>query len=352
MSFLQQLSIPPLFLPREKGRQQESVAIHRRLKTILSFDAPDFRFDVFEAGGIDIDQKWSKIGSFYLPESLKQAKVVVSLTIESLDSFLLVLLKDNITFVLFLDAKNGDFIAISELSSDVIPICADMDQNTRELHMGFSKGIFVSFTLRLTAPTGNRNNNAAASNQGGLFPPSKKTIQTISRKQSKMRQLLASSLGDTEKFTFHQITHSDVINVALFLSEQGSITCVDSTDHEVLWIVRRDSFVRHPVWLWMDKFGSDFCVLCLDPHDTLAEGETLEYWRPPIDYTSMQGGEFQRVQLPLTDTLVGLAMETLHPGLDLVVMCVTVNDHVQCFRSDDKLGGMTLATGKLVLHYP
>ena len=118
----------------------------------------------------------------------------------------------------------------------------------------------------------------------------KKVIQTISRKQSKMRQLL-SPLGDTEKFSFHQITHSDVVNVALILSEQGSICCVESTDHEVLWVVRRESFLRHPVWLWMDKFGTDFCVLCLDPEDpTNAEEETLEYWRPPIDHASMQGG--------------------------------------------------------------
>jgi hypothetical protein len=39
----------------------------------------------------------------------------------------------------------------------------------------------------------------------------------------------------------------------LILSEQGSISCVESTDHEVLWVVRRDSFIKHPVWLWMDK---------------------------------------------------------------------------------------------------
>lgn len=326
---MQQLSIPPLFLPMPHGRQQLSVAIHRRLKSVLSFDQPDCRFDVFQAGGIDVDAKWGKSGSFVLPQALKMAKVVVCLTLESLDSFLLVLLKGVSTYVVFLDAQTCDFMAMSELSSDLLPICADIDQAKRELHMGFTKGVLVSFSLRVAPPTKQLNAKQAA-----LLPPTaaKKVIQTISRKQTKIRALLAA-MGGGEKFTFHQITHSDVINVALVLSEQGSICCVESTDHEVLWVVRRESFLRHPVWLWMDKvrdmgdgaspvslrhltpprlvstvfvstvlfplmnrfvspheqFGTDFCVLCLDADDpTNAEEETLEYWRPPIDHASMQ----------------------------------------------------------------
>jgi len=252
-AFLQQLSIPPLFLPMPHGRQQVSVAIHRRLKSVLSFDQPDCRYDVFQAGGIDVDAKWGKNGSFYLPDTLKTAKVVVCLTLESLDAFLVVLLKDGSTYVVFLDAHTCDFMAMSELSSDLLPICADIDQAKRELHMGFTKGVLVSFSLRVAPPT-----KQLSAKQAALQPPSsgggaaKKVIQTISRKQTKIRSLLAS-IGGGDKFTFHQITHSDVINVALILSEQGSISCVESTDHEVLWVVRRDSFIKHPVWLWMDK---------------------------------------------------------------------------------------------------
>ena len=50
------------------------------------------------------------------------------------------------------------------------------------------------------------------------------------------------------------------------------------------------------------------------------------------------------MQLPLTDILVGLSMETLHPGLDPIIMTVTVNDHVQLFRCDEKQGSVSLAT--------
>lgn len=130
----------------------QSIAIHRRLGTVLYYSNHNHttNFEIFRRDGLDIECLWVKKGSWTLPikennennnemnnerknesnenNDRKVCRLISTIAIESMNAFLIVLLINNDTSVLFLDALNCSFISVSELSSQLLPVCADFDQ--------------------------------------------------------------------------------------------------------------------------------------------------------------------------------------------------------------------------------
>ena len=328
----------------------ESIAIHRALGSILFYSPTEGdggTFEIFRREGIEIEGNWVKTGSWDLPPNQDKCVIISAAGVETMGAFLVVLLINKEASVLFLDALNCMFISISELSSTVLPVCADIDQNRKELLLGFTRGVLVSFAIR------QQNNPNIASNIKKIKINencSHKIIQTLSRKQVKINQVLGSRFQN-EVFSISQIAHSDITGGVFILSEEGSICCLETSSLVCLFLINSNLFKYIPVFLWVDKYGSDFIVLCSKNGNSKKQTEIkkdeddvqlLEYWKIPINYDDAKKGLFNRLQLPVHGQLTALVIETIHPDLSTMIITVTNKNQIQLFLNNEKDGTITV----------
>ena len=144
--------------------------------------------------GIDVEGSWRNQGSWEIPQNKSRSIVVSSVAIETMGAFSVILLRDNETSVLFLDSLNCSFISLVDLSSVVQPLCAGIDQNRKELLIGFTCGVLLSFAVRLHFDP-----IVSDSSLTGMMKKNQKTVQIVCRKQIKIRQSLGLDL--LEPFT-------------------------------------------------------------------------------------------------------------------------------------------------------
>ena len=341
------------------------IAIHRRAESIL-FYSPTKNgggmFEVCRREGIDVEGSWRSQGSWEIPQNKSKSTVVSSVAIETMGVFSVILLRDDETSVLFLDSLNCSFISLSDLSSVVQPLCAGFDQNRKELLIGFTCGVLLSFAVRLhidlTLPD---------SNLTGMINKNQKTVQIVCRKQIKIRQSLG--LDSLEPFTPFQIATSDTVGAMYILSCEGSICCLETSTFKSLWILKRNLFKYTPISIWADHFGSDFVVLCSscndlkdcplntsyvadtnigtstgiknDHEDKKQTGkdneiQVLEYWRPPNNQETIYQGLFNRLEIPLSGKLVSLNIETIDTDFNTIIITVTNDNQIQLYQKNNK----------------
>ena len=351
---LRSLSITP------ESSHGVSIAIHRRLATILSYssnaDRDGGHFEVFHCQN---GSSWCKSGSWHLPESHTNSIIIKGLPIEAFDAFLVVLSTNNVTFLLFLGAADCSFVSMSELPSAAQPICADIDQFRKELLLGFARGILISFAIRQL--TGK---NPSSSKQEGMKMENKsvlrnqKVIQAISRKHVRMQNILGNE--SSEKYTIHQVANSEINGTSFILSSEGCICCLETSTLTLLWVVQRTFFKNIPVHIWVDHFGSDFIVLCsnrenkkennkgvvemgddIDCSDS-EEYQILEYWIPPNNSTDAKAGLFKRSKLPITGRITALNIETVHPDFGTFIAVIADDCRMDLFLKCEKKETVTL----------
>lgn len=370
---LQQIASPKIKLETTTG---QSIAIHRRLGSIL-FHGRDGIFETFQREGIESDSSWRRSGKWYLPfcsssnnvksntandnQNRNDYKIISSESIEAMNAFLIVLILNGEASLLFLNASNCSLVCISDIKSVSQPICADIDQKRKELLIGFTDGSLVSFAMRLQQNINMKSDNDSSTNQdvhndstaNNNQKSTQKIVQTILRKQANINQILGLDIED--KFSLFQIVHSNITGVSLILSSEGNICCLETSTLKFLWILKRNLFKFCPIYLWMDQFGSDFVVLCRnvtdlknkfndsnDSGDDQPETQILEYWKPPRNNIDAQNGLFNRLELPITSKLNSLTIETIHPDLNVMIMTISDNDHIQLFSEDEKDGSLLI----------
>ena len=354
---LQQLAPVTVELESKLGR---SIAIHRRLGSLLFYSSTENGggvFQVFRREGIKVEGSWINQGSW---EIRYKSVLVSSAAIETMGAFLVVLSTNEETSVLFLDSLNCSLISLSELSSVVQPLCADIDQNRKELLVGFTRGVLLSFAIRL-----NINSSFIDDAHKGSISENQKMIHLVCRKQIMIRKTLG--LTSLEPFTPYQIAVSDVIGATYVLSYEGSVCCLETSTFKCLWLLKRSLFKYTPVYIWVDHFGSDFILLyssydhskekkesCLinvkdktndnDKNDNKNYEnngiQILEYWTPPNNYDDINKGLFNRIEIPLSGKLNSLSIETINTDFNTVIVIasnnVSNNNQIQLYRKNNK----------------
>lgn len=338
-----------------------SIAIHRRLASILFFssdiDGDGGEFQVLQCQN---GESWCKSGGWKLPESHRNSIIIKGLPVEAFDAFLVVLSTNNETSVLFLGATNCSFVSISEVPSTVQPICADIDQFRKELLLGFTRGLLISFAIRQLGGM-----NASLSKQEGMKVENKtglqnhKVIQAISRKQVRIQHVLGNDIP--ENFSIYQVANGEINGTSFVLSSEGCICCLETSTLTSLWIVQSTFLKYVPIYIWVDHFGSDFIVLCSNKTnkrgdstrgvvemgddidiDCSDEIHILEYWIPPDNSTDAKAGLFKRSKLPVTGKITALTIETVHPDFGTFIAVVVDNCRMNLFVKCEKKETITL----------
>jgi hypothetical protein len=327
------------------------IAVHRRLGSILchaQLSDEVNRFEILRRDGMEIENCWTVVGDCESTSRKLKSTVVAGLSVESLRAFSVIVSKNNETSVLFLDAINCSVASICDLSSTVPPLAADIDQSRKELLMGFTCGMLVSYALRQQDKQ-----NTNLSESGNPDKERKKSIQTILRKQVKIQHTLGLELA--EQFTICQIAHSEIAGAVFVLSAEGSLCCLETSSLTLLWVLKRTQFLYLPSFIWVDRFGSDFILLCCstdkekekekasNQNHSDAGGETdiLEYWKPPKNQEDMRKGLFQRVPLPTHGTVTAVSVETIHPDFGTVIITVSGN-RMQLFLKNGSNNSLTI----------
>ena len=339
-SSLQELSACRISLNSSSGCCR---AVHRRLGSILCYTQLSDeinRFEIFRRDGMECENSWIVSGDCELTSRKVKSTVMAGLSVESLCAFLVILTKNNETTVLFLDALNCSVVSTSDLSSTVPPLAADIDQCRKELLVGFTCGMLVSYALRQQDKQ-----KTNLSESGTTEKEKKKSTHAILRKQVKIQHILG--LEVTEQFTICQIAHSEVTGAVFVLSVEGSLCCLETSSLMLLWVMKRTHFQYSPSYLWVDRFGSDFIMLCSNPDkdrdkdedkvrnqnqnqnqnhsDAEEASDILEYWKPPKNQEDVRKGLFQRVQVPTQGTVTAVSVETIHPDFSTVIITVSDN---------------------------
>lgn len=338
-SSLQELSSCRILLKSSSGR---CIAVHRRLGSILCYTqiSDEFnRFEICRCDDLQVESSRKVEGDCVLTSGKAKSTVVAGLSIESLCAFSVIISTNNETLVFYLDALNCSAISQSDLSSTTPPLAADIDQCRKELLIGYTCGTLVSYAIRQQdKPKTN------LSESGIIEKERKKSVQTILRKQVKIQHVLGLELA--EQFTICQIAHSEITGAVFVLSAEGSLGCLETSSLNLLWVIKRTHFQYLPSYLWVDRFGSDFILLCCTPNndkdkaknqkqnqghsDSDGTPNILEYWKSPKNQEDVRKGLFQRVQLPTHETVTAVSVETIHPNFSTVIITVSDN-RVQLF---------------------
>jgi hypothetical protein len=221
--------------------------------------------------------------------------------------------------------------------------CCDIDQNRKELVIGSRMkdgGRLQSYSLRCVEPS---------------HANSKRHYIAVFRLQAKMTEASGRKLL--------QLCTQDTGGASLVLTDGGGISAYQTGTLESLWFIPFTAFKYEPSRLWVDKFGSDFAVLCTETikkpttaaisaasaadNSTSKDGsastgqqqqegrELLELWHPPTKFAAAEAGEFSRGVLPLDSSrLTGLILETQSPFMGTFVVYMTENGAVRLWRSD------------------
>lgn len=333
-------------------------------------------------GGVNIGPTRSykgEIAAQEAPLSLKNMilPLIATLSLEAYNAFVMVQSDASFTRLVFIDLF-GVIVGILQLPNTLDVTCADFDQNRKELLLGSRDGFVAVFAIRWVAYTKSQK----------ITSPSKKASASLSI------QLDNDPQGDKEWIirggAFHaifrhqrpmpqkagipiQIIVQDLAGSFLVLSKKRSIVCFDVGCLDILWKVNSTCFAVTPARLWVDKFGSDFIVLCSDkiqPGSSFSimlnsshgnrndqesndndndnskasskSREILEYWSPPKQYRQCHLNQFYRAAIPLTAPLLSVTMESIGLGMGLLIATLTTKRQMQLWRPGGGNGSLCL----------
>ena len=243
--------------------------------------------------------------------STSMIPIIAALPLEALDAFLLIAYNRKTSKamlqVLTVNGMPMSACSLSEVFTFIA--CADFDQNRKDLLVALDGGRVQSYAMRLTTE--------------GRGDAKVQVVHAIFRRQIQ----LSKAAGKTPL----QITTGDVSSATLLLS-RGGITCLDTGSLDKLWFIPSSTFIMPPMQLWMDRFGSDFMVLCRSQRGD--GSETLEYWNAPITFAQAEAGSFSRVVVPISSdsTVVDLSFESVGGRYGTMLCVLLSSGRVQLWR--------------------
>jgi hypothetical protein len=311
-----------------KGRKQSLSSIDKSLVTTPTTKIPN-RFEI--AAYNNLKDEWN-IVSEYIPATTITRVIGVS-SFEAYNAFVL-LVKDNtltchLLIINLLGQLQIDYKILLNIGEE--PLCFDIDQQRREILIGFLHSpIILCYYTSLEQ-------NLIENN---------KIVITLRRKFK-----MINNMGNYPV----DIKTVDLLGFSLVLSDSGNIICFDSSRFDIIYILESTLFIFKPVRLWTDRFGSCFvvqlearptCVIGIDGTvisssssdsgsggivgvgniNTSNDGgdQQIEIWSPPDTYAACDSGLFGRVVIPLQGTLLGLTIETIRSDrIDTLLFILT-----------------------------
>jgi hypothetical protein len=323
---LQQISYATAQLPSSEEFEggDEIIAIHRRTNTILIRRKQSFDVGQQCDGGI-----WKALHSWKLPKNHYEEfpTLVATIPIESLDAFLLIFSGPKASYAVFLSLE-GEVLNDIQITQKVL--CADIDQNRKELLMGLPGGRVVSYAIRFQMkkiPTGK------------VATPSYQYLLIL------RKYIILSSLEKDKSASLLAI--GDIAGVCLCLMNGGGIIALETSNLEVLWHIPASRFVYPPVTLWLDKYGLDFLVWCRDADNSNENSrrETLEYWTVPMSMAECDANQFGRVSIPVPGQLLSATIESINlgpSGQEVLIAVFTRNNRLQLWQAHGGAGVIRL----------
>ena len=326
--------------------QERLVATHRRSLTLVSYsrdtDNSYGKIDLFRNTTTRVKDihchshkslmPWNQVGTFVIPRLVSggEQRFICALPFECYNSIAVLISTPKGAVLIFIDLYGRLITKITLLNVSNV-IAADVDQNRKEMIVACADGVLVSYAIRLVKAQEiivDRNKERVTKPHDewavldGVF-------QAINRKTGRV-----PSEGGHHAV---QILTQDVGGQSLILTNKYHIICIDSSVFTLLWIVSKDCFARKPVHLFVDKFGSDFLVLCEEVSESGSK-RTLEYWTVPKTYALSDANRFERAVIPLSGNLVAASIESVNKYLGTSIIVATSNRHVQLWSIGEPEG--------------
>ena len=296
MVSLQQLGVSLVGDATDLSLLEFIVARHRRSSTLLAYsnEQKEFEFIRYDNKG---SSSWYRGGSWVIPKPVHS--IISVLPLESYDAFLLVATKEKSTVIFMMDLS-GKVIHVQNIDGFSDAVSADIDQQRRELLIGFRSGKLLCYYIHIPPSLDSK----AANN---IRTKTEKIDTSVVHITLRRRIKIDPAYGKFAK----QICCVDLLQFTLVLTVQGTIICYDTSRFDVLYILTCDLFPLIPNRLWVDKFGPKFLVESMDAERTRQQ---LELWIPPSDYTSCEVGAFGRIAIPLQGQILAVVIESV--GVD------------------------------------
>ena len=283
MSFLQQVRVNKI----DESDDSRVVAIHKSTGTILLSHGAHFI-----SKRKNKHHEWVELGRWLVPETY--SRFPSQNVIEAYSCFILLASDANVSNVLFFDL-NMHLCNVCQLGSITQAICADFDQNRKELVIGLKSHVLLSIVVRQVKESGNE-----------------LMFHTIPRKYTQFSRTFLR--------TPSQIATQDIMSAFLVLSNNGNVICFETGTFDTLWFIKSVYFLDMPLYIWADKFGPFFVIkfrirlgssekvrqkktpkinhLSYDADDNVLK-DYLELWSPPDTAAGLHDSVFTRVALPL-----------------------------------------------------
>jgi hypothetical protein len=316
---LQQLSYSTAQLAAASGdcleQGDEIVALHRRTNVILVRRKLSFVVCHWDGHGI-----WKARSAWNLPLGHHDdfPSVIACIPIETMDAFLILFGGLSFSYAVFFSLEG---LVLNDIQINQRILCADIDQNRKELLMGLSGGRVVSYAIRLHIKKVTTTETVRAGYDYLL----------ILRKYILLSGLDSGSI-------ISRLVISDLSGTCLALMKGGGIIALETSCLEVLWRIPIDRFVYPPVFIWLDKAGTDFLVWCQDSTEGSIERnrkETLEYWTVPATMSECDSSQFSRVTIPVSGQCMSATIESVGAGpsgKELLIATFSRNSRIQLWR--------------------
>ena len=220
-----------------------------------------------------------------------------------------------------------------ELSNCKDVICADFDQQRKELIICLSNGFVLSLSIRpfytskkgvpkIVEKTNITDKDVNLVLDNNEFLPRSNCFQAISR--------VSKLLYPKNNHFVINVQTQDVTETSLLLSDNGQIVCLETATLDALWFIPRSAFLYQPNRIWVDKFGSDFIV-----YTSSGTNVMVEYWSPPKSFQACEISQFERVVLPIKEVVLSVCIEYLSKTLGVCIVIITGNRLVHLYRVND-----------------
>ena len=219
--------------------------------------------------------------------------------------------KEVVAFFLDLSAK---LVGTVKVPNAVGCVCADIDQQRKELLLFTRRGELRCYAVRLVISAG-RNANPIS-----LF-------HIIYRIETR----IPSGLRTRPR----QVQCQYVPQTTLGLTSSGCILCWETCSLDLLWHIDKSRFLLPPSGLYVDRFGPTFVVHC--PGRGGDGAGRLEVWSPPVTFVESSSSTFERACIPLRSPLLHLDVETIGgQGLGTGLILMQANRSVQLWLLKDR----------------
>lgn len=276
-----------------------SLAIHRTTLTSLVVHK-----NYLSTRKKDENNSWRVCGEW---EVLSGYKILSAHSLESNNCFMAILVNNKSTRCAFLDLS-CKLINIFNLEPGIGVVAADVDQRRKDLILVTSNRLLKSFSIRLV--------NSYKSGIGERITE----FHVILRYQVKLYEHVSSPA--------RQVSYQEVPQTFLVLASSGDISCWDSASLEILWQIDASRFMTTPQRLAVDRFGSDFVVLCAAKTEGVSR---LEFWSPPKTFAEGNAQSFQRFEVPLKGSVLSCNLETVGGKYGTLLMVILNNRKAQLY---------------------